>query len=78
MSRRKKNPLRPLTPEERSGLETISRSSTQPASRVARAKSLLALQMEKLTSVRLIMRVVVAEKLYLSWSASLIRAGCQH
>jgi transposase len=42
MSRRKKHPLRPLTPEERGDLETISRSHTQPASRVARAKSLLA------------------------------------
>ena len=42
MSRRKKNPLRTLTPEERSNLEAISRSPTQAASRVARAKSLLA------------------------------------
>jgi transposase len=42
MSRCKKNSLRSLTPEERSNLEAISRSPTQAASRVARAKSLLA------------------------------------
>jgi transposase len=37
-----KAPLRPLTPEERLELEQVSRSTSQSAARVARAKSLLA------------------------------------
>ena len=42
MSRRKKDPLRTLTEEERSWLERISRSQVEPASHVARAKQILA------------------------------------
>ncbi len=42
MSRRKKDPLRTLTEEERNWLERISRSQTEPASHVARAKQILA------------------------------------
>jgi transposase len=42
MSRRKKDPLRTLTEEERNWLERISRSQAEPASHVARAKQLLA------------------------------------
>jgi len=42
MTRRRKDPLRPLTTEEREGLERISRAQSMPASQVARAKSLLA------------------------------------
>lgn len=42
MSRRQKDPLRPLTPEERMGLEQLSRAQAEPASLVARAKALLA------------------------------------
>lgn len=42
MSRRKKEPLRPLTEGERSRLEQISRSHNEPASQVIRAKQILA------------------------------------
>jgi transposase len=42
MSRRKKAPLRPLTEEERTWLERISRSQSEPASHVLRAKQILA------------------------------------
>jgi transposase len=42
MSRRKKDPLRDLTEEERDWLKRISRSQVEPASHVARAKQLLA------------------------------------
>jgi hypothetical protein len=42
MSRRQKDPLRPLTPEEQTALERLSRSQSEPASQVARAKALLA------------------------------------
>jgi len=42
MTRRKKAPLRALTDEERTWLERISRSQTEPASHVARAKQILA------------------------------------
>ena len=42
MSRRQKNPLRPLTEEERAQLEQLSRSLSEPAGHVARAKALLA------------------------------------
>jgi transposase len=42
MTRRQKDPLRPLTSEERSWLVRISRSHGEPASHVARAKALLA------------------------------------
>jgi transposase len=42
MSRRKKDPLRTLTEEERSWLERISRSQVEPATHVARAKQILA------------------------------------
>lgn len=41
MSRRKKDPLRSLTAEERIWLERISRSQSEPASHVARAKQIL-------------------------------------
>ena len=41
MTRRQKDPLRPLTDEERSVLTQISRAQSEPASHVARAKELL-------------------------------------
>ena len=42
MTRRKKDPLRSLTHEEREVLRQISRAQSEPASHVARAKALLA------------------------------------
>jgi transposase len=42
MTRRQKNPLRPLTEEERTVLKQVSRGQSEPASHVARAKVLLA------------------------------------
>lgn len=42
MSRRKTNPLRPITEDETAILRRISRSQTEPAARVARAAMLLA------------------------------------
>ena len=42
MTRRQKDPLRPLAAEEQTALERLSRSQTEPASPVARAKALLA------------------------------------
>jgi transposase len=42
MSRRQIDPLRPLTAEERGWLTRISRSHSQPAAHIARAKALLA------------------------------------
>jgi transposase len=41
MTRRREDPLRPLTAEEREVLERISRAHSEPAIYVARAKSLL-------------------------------------
>jgi transposase len=41
MSRRKKDPLRPLSDEERDSLTQLSRSQAAPAAEVARAKALL-------------------------------------
>ncbi len=42
MSRRRKDPLRPLTAEEQTVLTQIARAQSEPASHVARAKMLLA------------------------------------
>jgi transposase len=42
MTRRQKDPLRPLTDEEHTVLTKISRAQSEPASHVARAKELLA------------------------------------
>lgn len=42
MSRRKKDPLRPLSEEEQKWLTRISRSRSEPAGHVARAKEILA------------------------------------
>jgi hypothetical protein len=42
MTRRQKDPLRALTAEEQTALERLSRSHSEPASHVARAKALLA------------------------------------
>ncbi len=42
MPRPQKDPLRLLAPDERAGLERVSRSHTEPAARVARAKAVLA------------------------------------
>ncbi len=42
MTRRQKDPLRPLTADEQTALDRLSRSQTEPASHVARAKALLA------------------------------------
>ena len=42
MTRRKKDPLRKLTDQERLWLVRISRSQAEPAAHVARAKALLA------------------------------------
>jgi len=41
MSRRQKNPLRPLSEEERVVLEQVRRARSEPASHVARARALL-------------------------------------
>ena len=41
MSRRQKNPLRPLSDEERAILKQICRAQSEPASHVARARALL-------------------------------------
>jgi transposase len=43
MSRRQKDPLRPLSAEERTALERLSRSQRAPAAQVARATALLAI-----------------------------------
>ena len=42
MTRRQKDPLRPLTAEEREVLERLSRALSEPSSHVARAKAILA------------------------------------
>ena len=42
MTRRQKDPLHPLTAEEREVLKQIARAQSEPASHVARAKALLA------------------------------------
>ena len=42
MTRRRKDPLRPLRQEEREILEQLARARSEPASHVARAKALLA------------------------------------
>lgn len=42
MSRRQKDPLRPLTADERTELECVSRAGSERADRVAHAKALLA------------------------------------
>lgn len=42
MSRRQKEPLRSVTEEERTFLERLKRSQSQPAVHVARAKAILA------------------------------------
>src|SRR5215211_1633558 len=42
MSRRQKDPLRPLSDAERSALARLSRSQSAPAAQVARARALLA------------------------------------
>jgi hypothetical protein len=42
MTRRQKHPLRDLSAEERQKLERIARATSEAASRVARAKALLA------------------------------------
>src|SRR3954452_4135293 len=43
MSRHRKDPLRPLTPDERIALTRLSRSPSAPAAQVERARALLAL-----------------------------------
>jgi hypothetical protein len=42
MTRRQKDPLRPLTDDERHWLMRVARSQAEPAAHVARAKALLA------------------------------------
>jgi len=42
MAQRQKEPLRPLTPDERAELRRVARASSEPAGRVARAKAVLA------------------------------------
>ena len=42
MTRRQKDPLRPLSEEERAALERLSRAQSEPASHVARARLVLA------------------------------------
>jgi hypothetical protein len=42
MAQRQKEPLRPLTADERVGLRRVARAGSEPAGRVARAKALLA------------------------------------
>ena len=48
MTRRRKDPLRPLRQEEREILEQIARAGSEPASHVARAKALLAVAANRL------------------------------
>src|SRR5215207_3373134 len=43
MSRHRKDPLRPLTPDERIALTHLSRSPSAPAAQVERARALLAI-----------------------------------
>src|SRR3954447_24078800 len=43
MSRHQKDPLRPLTPEQRTELTRLSRSQSAPAAEVDRARALLAI-----------------------------------
>src|SRR3954470_12191333 len=43
MSRHRKDPLRPLTPDERIALTRLSRSLSAPAAQVERARALLAI-----------------------------------
>src|SRR3954462_3073902 len=43
MSRHRKDPLRPLTPDERTELIRLSRSQSAPAAEVDRARALLAI-----------------------------------
>src|SRR3712207_8109964 len=43
MSRHRKNPLRPLTADERKALTCLSRSQSSPAAQVDRARALLAI-----------------------------------
>jgi hypothetical protein len=43
MSRHRKDPLRPLTPDERIALTRLSRSPSAPAAQVERARALLAI-----------------------------------
>ena len=43
MSRHQKDPLRPLTPEERTELTRLSRAQSAPAAEVDRARALLAI-----------------------------------
>ncbi len=43
MSRRRKDPLRPLTADERQELTRLSRSPSAPAAQVERARALLAI-----------------------------------
>src|SRR3954453_18270337 len=43
MSRHRKDPLRPLTPDERIALTRLSRSLSAPAAQVERARALLAM-----------------------------------
>ena len=43
MSRHRKDPLRPLTPDERNALTRLSRSPSAPAAQVERARALLAI-----------------------------------
>src|SRR5215210_3564331 len=43
MSRYRKDPLRPLTPDERIALTRLSRSHSAPAAQVERARALLAI-----------------------------------
>jgi transposase len=45
MSRRQKDPLRPLSEAERTSLSRLSRSQSAPAAQVARARALLAVAM---------------------------------
>ena len=47
MSRQQKNPLRPLTEEERTWLERMSRAHSEPARHVARARALLSVDAGK-------------------------------
>ena len=47
MSRRKKNPLRPLTQQEQDFLETLSRARSAPADQIARAIGILAIAQGK-------------------------------
>lgn len=75
MTRRKQDPLRTLAEEERDVLVQIARAHSEPASHVARAKSLLAVADGKtyVTAAQAAVRVRLSH----NWYLGLTRRVCQ-